>query len=104
MESTPLIVPAVAQRLRINWGPVLAGTLLAAIAIMIAAALMRSPLNGVPQGEVSDPVSILWALPFALLLASIAAMPFIHKHWWEKFYPAVSLALAAIAAAGYCLV
>jgi Na+/H+ antiporter NhaD/arsenite permease-like protein len=43
-------------------------------------------------------------LPFALLLAAIAAMPFIHKHWWEHHYPKVSLALGSITVAYYLLV
>src|SRR6185436_11487446 len=49
-------------------------------------------------------MSALWLAPFALLLAAIAVMPFINKHWWEKYYPAVSLGLAALAAGGYCLI
>ncbi len=40
-------------------------------------------------------------LPFALLLFCIAAMPFIHKHWWEHHYPKVALGLAGITVAYY---
>jgi Na+/H+ antiporter NhaD/arsenite permease-like protein len=103
METTDLAMPAVGERVRINWGPMLAGTMLAAIGVMVVSALMRQS-SGAVVTLGRDAVSIFWALPFALLLAAIATMPFIHKHWWEKFYPAVSLALAAVAAAGYCLV
>ncbi|MFH1066854.1 MAG: sodium:proton antiporter [bacterium] len=35
-------------------------------------------------------------LPFVLMLLAIALMPFINKHWWERHYPKVSVALAAI--------
>ena len=28
--------------------------------------------------------SALTVIPFALLLGSIAVMPFINRHWWEK--------------------
>lgn len=45
--------------------------------------------------------SLLWAIPFVLLLAGIAAMPFVHRHWWEKWYPAVAIGLGAVAAAYY---
>ena len=37
------------------------------------------------------PVSVLFVVPFVLLLASIAVVPFINRHWWEKNYPWVSL-------------
>jgi Na+/H+ antiporter NhaD/arsenite permease-like protein len=43
-------------------------------------------------------------LPFALLLCCIAAMPFIHKHWWEHHYPKVALGLGAITVAYYLAV
>ncbi len=39
---------------------------------------------------------LLWTIPFVALLASIALFPLIHKHWWEKNYPWVSLGLGAI--------
>ena len=40
-------------------------------------------------------------LPFVLMLLSIACMPFIHLHWWEKNYPKVAVALGAIVVAHY---
>src|SRR5690242_3114261 len=42
-----------------------------------------------------------WSTPFVLMLASIAVMPFVNKHWWEKYYPAVAVALAAVASWPY---
>ena len=40
-------------------------------------------------------------LPFVVMLLSIAFMPFIHLHWWEKNYPKVAVALGAIAVTYY---
>ena len=36
----------------------------------------------------------MWTIPFATLLGSIAVMPLIQKHWWEKNYPWVAVGLA----------
>lgn len=49
-------------------------------------------------------ISIFWSLPFVLLLASIALMPFVRKHWWEKNYSKVSVGLALLVAVYYALV
>jgi Na+/H+ antiporter NhaD/arsenite permease-like protein len=40
-------------------------------------------------------------LPFAVMLLSIALMPFIHKHWWEHHYPKVAVGLGLITTAYY---
>jgi len=48
-------------------------------------------------------ISILWSIPFVALLASIALMPFVRKHWWEKNYPKVSIGLALLIAIYYAL-
>ena len=40
-------------------------------------------------------------LPFAIMLLSIAFMPFIHLHWWEKNYPKVAVSLGSIAITYY---
>src|SRR5689334_20095028 len=48
-----------------------------------------------------QPISLWWAVPFALLLVAIALMPLVHRHWWEKNYGKVSLALAALVAVPY---
>ena len=47
-----------------------------------------------------NPMAII---PFVLLLGSIAIMPFINKHWWEKNYPVVSLGLGLIIVIYYML-
>ncbi|MBI5475937.1 MAG: sodium:proton antiporter [Ignavibacteriales bacterium] len=39
--------------------------------------------------------------PFVLLLLLIAVMPFINKHWWESYYPHVSIGLGAISVVYY---
>lgn len=46
---------------------------------------------------------IVPALPFFLLLAAIALLPLLYKHWWEKYYPALSFGLAAVTAGYYLL-
>jgi len=43
-------------------------------------------------------------IPFILLLGAIAVAPFINRHWWEKYYPHVSVALGAIVVAYYVFV
>ena len=43
-------------------------------------------------------------LPFAVLLLSIAVMPFIHKHWWEHHYPKVAAGLGLITVIYYIAV
>src|SRR5713101_458997 len=47
------------------------------------------------------PVSPWMISPFVLLLLSIAILPFVNKHWWEKYYPIVTFVLSAITAAYY---
>jgi Na+/H+ antiporter NhaD/arsenite permease-like protein len=46
-----------------------------------------------------NPVMIV---PFALLLLAIALGPLVARHWWEKHYPKVSIALGLITLAYYC--
>ena len=43
----------------------------------------------------------LMLIPFVLMLASIAMMPLLNHHWWERFYPAVSFGLAAVTVTYY---
>ena len=42
-------------------------------------------------------------LPFVLLLTAIAVMPFINKHWWDRYYPHVSVSLGLVVVAYYIL-
>jgi Na+/H+ antiporter NhaD/arsenite permease-like protein len=43
-------------------------------------------------------------LPFGVMLLSIALMPFIHLHWWEKNYPKVAIVLGLFTAGYYFFV
>jgi Na+/H+ antiporter NhaD/arsenite permease-like protein len=53
------------------------------------------------EGEQPVAVSPWMIIPFVALLLAIAVMPFINKHWWERWYPAVSAGLGAITVAYY---
>lgn len=55
------------------------------------------------EAQPTHAISLAWSLPFVLLLASIAFVPLVNRHWWEKWYPAVALGLGAISAAYYFL-
>ena len=61
--------------------------------------MMSSPIVGV---EVL-PVSPWMILPFAVLLLAIAIAPFINRHWWEKYYPHVSIGLGVVVIAYYAV-
>jgi Na+/H+ antiporter NhaD/arsenite permease-like protein len=76
----------------------------AAILLIVMWAVLRPGMPQLAVAHEAQSMSMVWLAPFVLLLAAIAVMPFINKHWWEKYYPAVSLGLAALAAGGYCLV
>jgi Na+/H+ antiporter NhaD/arsenite permease-like protein len=49
-------------------------------------------------------VGLPWVIPFVVLLAGIATMPFIARHFWEKHYHHVAIALGAIVAIYYVFV
>ncbi len=51
-------------------------------------------------GTVPD-VPLVAIAPFVLLLLMIATMPFLHKHWWERNYPWVSVGLGLVTVAYY---
>lgn len=57
-------------------------------------ALVTTPAHA-EEGMHVVPVDPLMILPFGILLLAIAVMPFINRHWWERNYPYVSVALAA---------
>lgn len=62
--------------------------------LLIILVLSALPAYAGDTGSVV-PVNPLMIIPFALLLLSIALLPFINKHWWEEYYPAVSIVLGA---------
>ncbi len=51
----------------------------------------------------SATVDPLWIIPFFLLLAMIAAMPFINGEWWGRRYKVVAVALGLITAGYYII-
>ena len=57
--------------------------------------------NVLASSSVSSSINILWTIPFVLLLACIALMPFINKHLWERHYAKVAIGLAALPALYY---
>ena len=52
-------------------------------------------------GGHGDPPSLLWAIPFALILIQIAAWPLINHKFWEKYYPWLTVPLGGIVALYY---
>ncbi len=40
--------------------------------------------------------ALAWVIPFVLLLGSIAILPLVRPHWWEKNYTLVSLGLGLV--------
>ena len=52
-------------------------------------------------GGHGDPPSLLWSIPFALILLQIAVWPLINPHIWEKFYGWLTVPLGALVAAYY---
>lgn len=49
-------------------------------------------------------VPLYAAGPFVLLLASIAVIPLVAPHWWERHYPKIAFALALVVILYYLLV
>ena len=52
-------------------------------------------------GGHGDPPSLLWAIPFALILLQIALWPLINHKFWEKYYPWLTVPLGAAVVAYY---
>ena len=55
------------------------------------------------EEESVPPVNPLMILPFIILLLAVAVAPFVSRHWWEKYYPHVSIGLGLITV-GYYLI
>jgi Na+/H+ antiporter NhaD/arsenite permease-like protein len=77
-----------------------------AIFVLIAAAafLFFNYLEHTFENALIVPVSAWLITPFVLLLAAIAVVPFINRHWWEHNYPLVAYALGAFVVAYYTFV
>src|SRR5262249_47620703 len=54
-----------------------------------------------PTAEPRVIVSPLWSIPFILLLACIACVPFINKPFWEHNYHRVSIGLGLLVVIAY---
>jgi Na+/H+ antiporter NhaD/arsenite permease-like protein len=74
--------------LRRNFWKFIAG----AVILMAAYNFFGHYLEGVKIVQ----VNVWFIAPFILLLLSIAVLPFINRHWWEKNYPLVAYALGFI--------
>jgi Na+/H+ antiporter NhaD/arsenite permease-like protein len=57
--------------------------------------------NPVPATPLPSPLLLI---PFLLQLLSIALLPFLAGHWWERHYPKVSATLGSLVAGYYLLV
>jgi peptidoglycan/LPS O-acetylase OafA/YrhL len=66
------------------------------ITLFLTAFLLPSTLLAAETELHEAPVEIWMALPFVLLLAAIAVVPFISQHWWDKNYPTVTFVLGGI--------
>ncbi len=52
-------------------------------------------------GGHGDPPSLLWAIPFALILIQIAVWPLINEKFWGKYYPWLTVPLGLVVSAYY---
>jgi hypothetical protein len=67
--------------------------------------LAFAPTLYASEADMPEAPAELWmAIPFVLLLASIAIMPFINRHWWERRYPFVAFSLGAMVVLLYLIV
>ncbi|HVX85245.1 MAG TPA: sodium:proton antiporter [Phycisphaerae bacterium] len=73
------------------------------IGCAVFAAFLGLYFEGVGDAAVTPQVALPWVLPFVLLLGCIATMPFVAKHFWEKHYHHVALALACLITGYYLL-
>ncbi len=66
--------------------------------------VLSSSLAFAGEASHASEVPLALSLPFVFLLAAIAIVPFINRHWWEKNYQFVSVGLALIPIAYYLFV
>ncbi len=83
--------------------PVRGWVLLIGLAAAVGAACLAWRLGAWSAGAAVPRVAAGWAIPFALLLLAIAVMPFLAKHFWERYYAWVSIGLGLVVA-GYYIV
>jgi Na+/H+ antiporter NhaD/arsenite permease-like protein len=71
------------------------------IVLAVFAAFVGLWFEQVGETAAVPAVGAVWMLPFALLLGCIATMPFVAKHFWEKHYHHVAVALALLVTGYY---
>src|SRR5215203_3539491 len=81
--------------------PLSRGQIIVGFIASILVAWLAYFLEHYSQGVQDSRIALPWIAPFALLLACIALMPFIARHWWEHNYASVSVVLAVIVIAYY---
>ena len=79
------------------------GQLVGGFVIAVAAAVGGFVVEHFTHSVEDAIVPAAWVLPFCLLLACIATMPFIAKHFWEHHYNKVAVGLGLVVAAYYFL-
>ncbi len=78
----------------------LAKTLVMLLGALLALAVLPSTL--LAEGVEHLPAPSPWMItPFVVLLLMIAVMPFIDRHWWEKYFPHTAIGLGAVTVAYY---
>ena len=81
--------------------PVRKKWLAVAAILAVGVALLGFWCEHLGEKAVAPSVPLPWVLPFVLLLAGIATMPFIAQHFWEKHYQWVSIGLGVVVAIDY---
>jgi len=74
------------------------------ITLFLTAFLLPSTLFAAETELHEAPAEIWMALPFVLLLACIAVIPFISRRWWDKNYPIIASALGGLVLVFYLAV
>ena len=67
--------------------------------------VMRDPFveNALDPSLYVAPVPLWAGVPFFALLLAMGVAPLVNKHWWDRYYPAVSIGLGGMTAAYYAL-
>lgn len=63
-----------------------------------------APSLSLHSAEATPDVPLWTLIPFVCLLLCIALMPFIHRHFWEHYYPVIALGLGAIIVLYYLVI
>lgn len=76
-------------------------SLFAIATIGVAAAFAGLALHHAAAGSPPPVVAARWIAPFAMLLGSIALMPFAAPHFWERHYATIACTLGGVVATYY---